>query len=230
MKKATLWTTALLLLLGALPVAAQETTVQSFKLAVAWEMDGEGADVDQVIAATAIVDDGTSVADADWTILANPDVCRLVDLTIVDTNLNSGTITVTGADCWGDALVATFAFTGGSDTGVQTLSVDNATYAPSGAYFATVTLVTTGTMVGESDETFALGYSTGSPSQFAILGKRMNLTAAPYRYVDPGGFIIPTAGLVKNGSGNALVWSTVVIYLFLALGFGYFQFTKPAVS
>jgi hypothetical protein len=32
------------------------------------------------------------------------------------------------------------------------------------------------------------------------------------------------------GSGNNLVWSTVVIYLFLALGFGYFQFTKPAGS
>ncbi len=207
MKKATLWTAALLLLMGAIPVAAQNTTVQSFKLAVAWEMDGEGIDVDQVIAATALVDDGTSVADADWTILANPDTCRLLDLTIVDTNLNVGTITVTGTDCWGEALVATYAFTSSDDTGVVTLAVDNSTYAPSGAYFATVTLVTTGTMTGESDETFALGHSTGTPSQFAILGKRMNLTAAPYRYVDPGGFITPTAGLVKNGTGNALVSS-----------------------
>ena len=32
------------------------------------------------------------------------------------------------------------------------------------------------------------------------------------------------------GAGNALQWSTVLIYLFLTLGFGYFQFVKPAAS
>lgn len=32
------------------------------------------------------------------------------------------------------------------------------------------------------------------------------------------------------GVGNALQWSTVIIYLFLTLGFGYFQFLKPAAS
>ncbi|MBI4187983.1 MAG: hypothetical protein HY529_02130 [Chloroflexi bacterium] len=30
-----------------------------------------------------------------------------------------------------------------------------------------------------------------------------------------------------SGTGNALVWSTVAIYLFLTLGYGYFQFVKP---
>ena len=29
-----------------------------------------------------------------------------------------------------------------------------------------------------------------------------------------------------TGIGNALVWSTVVVYAFLAAGFGYFQFGK----
>ncbi len=225
MKKATLWIVALLL--AAFPLAAQETTVQSFKLAVAWEMDGEGADQNQVVAQSTLVDDGTSVAAADWTILANPDVCRLVDLLIVDTNLNVGTITVTGTDCWGEALVATYAFTSSDDDGVQTLSVDNSTYAPSGAYFSTVTIVTTGTMTGESDETFELGYSTGSPSQFAILGKRMNLTAAPYRYVDPGGFVTTQRGLVKNGTGNALVASDLTLDSFRDVLVGdllFFQF------
>ncbi len=31
-----------------------------------------------------------------------------------------------------------------------------------------------------------------------------------------------------RGLVNSLGWSTVAIYLLLALGFGYFQFTKPA--
>lgn len=33
-----------------------------------------------------------------------------------------------------------------------------------------------------------------------------------------------------SGAVNALGWSTVIIYLFLALGFGYFQFIKPSTS
>ena len=51
-----------------------------------------------------------------------------------------------------------------------------------------------------------------------------------------GFFVLSITGLIVAvldglyGSGNALVWSTVVIYLFLSLGFGYFQFTKPAGS
>lgn len=51
-----------------------------------------------------------------------------------------------------------------------------------------------------------------------------------------GDFVLTGTGLIvaaldrAYGSGNALVWSTVAIYLFLALGFGYFQFTKPAAS
>ena len=51
-----------------------------------------------------------------------------------------------------------------------------------------------------------------------------------------GFFVLSITGLIVAvwdalyGTGNALLWSTVVIYLFLALGFGYFQFTKPAES
>lgn len=45
-----------------------------------------------------------------------------------------------------------------------------------------------------------------------------------------GDFVISVTGLVVAvwdafaGAGNALSWATVVIYLFLSLGFGYFQF------
>ena len=51
-----------------------------------------------------------------------------------------------------------------------------------------------------------------------------------------GDFVISVTGLVVAvlhsiyGLGNALVWSIVAIYLFLTLGFGYFQFVKSATS
>ena len=51
-----------------------------------------------------------------------------------------------------------------------------------------------------------------------------------------GDFVLSVTGLVVAvldriyGPGNALVWSTVAIYLFLTVGFGYFQFAKPPSS
>ena len=48
-----------------------------------------------------------------------------------------------------------------------------------------------------------------------------------------GDFVISITGLVVAvfdrlyGPGNLLVWATVVIYLLLSLGFGYFVFMKP---
>ena len=48
-----------------------------------------------------------------------------------------------------------------------------------------------------------------------------------------GGFAVTLTGFVVAlfdkflGVGNAVVWSTVVIYLLLAIGFGYFYFGKP---
>ncbi len=49
-----------------------------------------------------------------------------------------------------------------------------------------------------------------------------------------GNFILTLTGFVTSlfdvfyGVGNNMVWSTVVIYFLLALGFGYFQFRNPA--
>ncbi|MBI2975848.1 MAG: hypothetical protein HYY33_02735 [Chloroflexi bacterium] len=54
------------------------------------------------------------------------------------------------------------------------------------------------------------------------------------RAVVLGDFVLSALGLVVAvwdriaGSGNALVWLTVAIYLVLTAGFGYFQFMKPA--
>lgn len=43
------------------------------------------------------------------------------------------------------------------------------------------------------------------------------------------GFAASLFGQLSN-VGNALGWSTVGIYLLLALGYGYFQFIKPGAS
>ena len=41
------------------------------------------------------------------------------------------------------------------------------------------------------------------------------------------GFVVVLIGQL-SGVVNALGWSTVAVYLLLALGFGYFQFKKPS--
>jgi len=46
---------------------------------------------------------------------------------------------------------------------------------------------------------------------------------------DVVGFIVALLGQL-SGAVDALGWSTVAIYLLLALGFGYFQFMKPSAS
>jgi hypothetical protein len=46
---------------------------------------------------------------------------------------------------------------------------------------------------------------------------------------DAVGFIIALMAQLR-GLVNAFGWSTVIIYLLLALGFGYFQFKKPTTT
>jgi len=46
---------------------------------------------------------------------------------------------------------------------------------------------------------------------------------------DSIGFVVALIGQINNVV-NALGWSTVVIYLLLAIGFGYFQFSKTKSS
>src|SRR3972149_5438425 len=164
-------------------IATAQDAVSRYTLLSAYDLDGEGLDVDQVIAATAIVDNGTSEGAANYIIVAQPDVCRLVDLTLVDTNLNAGTITVTGLGCLGEDRVCTFAFTAGDDTGVKTLTCTDG----QGAYFASVTTLTNGVMTGESDETLALGYSTAASNGWGMYGKLKPTRPPGERGVDPTG-------------------------------------------
>jgi len=176
--------TLLVLLIAAPAFAQAPTQVQRATLMSAFDLDGEGADPDKVIEAVAIVDDG--ITGTDYTIAAQPDVCRLLDLTIVDTDLSAGTLTVAGTGCLGEAKSCAFDFTAGDDTGVQTLTCANG----EGAYIANVSVVSNGTMTGESDETFALGYSTTVGEGWQMWGKKNpddplgKLSINPFGYFD----------------------------------------------
>jgi len=196
MKRLTLF--ALLLAVPALAQAPAQ--IQRATLMSAFDLDGEGADVDQVIEAVAIIDDG-SVTGTDYTIAAQPDVCRLLDLTIVDTDLSAGTLTVTGTGCLGEAKSCAFAFTAGDDTGVQTLTCTDG----EGAYIATVTEVETGTMTGESDETFALGYSTGVGEGWQMWGRKNAADPLGRLSVNPFGHFDERKKISTSGSLSTTV-------------------------
>jgi hypothetical protein len=51
-----------------------------------------------------------------------------------------------------------------------------------------------------------------------------------------GFFVLSVTGVIVAvmdtlyGEGNNLIWLNVAIYLFLSVGYGYFQFVKPASS
>lgn len=184
-------------IVGLFPIVghAQVQQIQRATLMSAYDLDGEAADADQVIVATALVDNGTSVAGVNWTIVAQPDTCRLLDVTIVDTDLTVGDLAVAGTGCLGEAKSCSYNFTAGDDTGVKSLSCSD----KQGAYFKTVATVTTGAMTGESDETFALGYTSNSVNGWAMYGKRMQMGL--FAGVDPFGYYdvarpVTTAGTI----------------------------------
>lgn len=177
------------------PAAAQDA-VARYTLMNAFDLDGEAADADQVIAATALVDDGTSVEATNWEIIAQPDTCRKLDLTIVDNDISAGTITVVGLGCLQEDRTCSFAFTAGDDTGTKTLTCTDG----EGAYYSTVSTVTTGTMTGESDETFALGYAgTNSAVGWALYGKLARTGPSGEQGVDITGSY-PVAKLITTSA------------------------------
>ena len=67
---------------------------------------------------------------------------------------------------------------------------------------------------------FARNVTDGGARQAIVLG---NLAS------DAVGFVMILIGQLA-GVANALGWSSVAIYLLLALGFAYFQFMKPSAS
>lgn len=188
------------LLLPALAFAQTPYTQRVVTLASSFDLDGEAADDDQVVV-SATITDSTS-----YTIAANPDVCRLVDVTVTDadSSITAGTLTVVGTDCWGYPLTATFALAGGSGVRTGTVTDTGGAASPkkaSGAYFATVTSVSNGVVTGEGvGDALKVGYTSNSAKSWPMYGK-LTTTPSGRRWVDVFGKYQVNV-LVKNGAAT----------------------------
>lgn len=167
------WILGLIVALAAAQASAQiPYKLQSAPLALNYDLDGEAADNDQVVVAATAADSTT------FTIAAQPDTCRLVDVTVVDadSSITDGVMTIVGTDCWGYSLTATFTLTGGSGVKSGTVAASGAAYEirASGAYFATITSVTTGVLTGEggAGDTVAVGYTSNSGKIWPMYGRQ----------------------------------------------------------
>lgn len=185
--------------LAALPAHAQPApySVRQTPLVLSYDLDGEAADDDQVITSTLLLDTRS------YTITgAQPDICRLIDITVTDadSSISAGVITVTGTDCWDAPLVATFTFAAGG-SGVKTLTVASGSRA-SAAYFKTITTVTNALLTGEDGATDSLkvGYTGNSPKGWPMYGRYVASRSGPRR-VDLFETFEQTQ-VVKNGAAT----------------------------
>lgn len=200
-----LWAVFALAVAGWLPpsLVADSTYIsRQATLASSFDLDGEAADPDQIVtAANGVITDSTS-----YTITADPDTCRLVDVTVTDANssITVGTLTIDGFDCWGYPLRATFNLAGGS--GVRTGTVAAFSSATeiraSGAYFSDVTSVSNGVVTGEggAGDTIEVGYTGNSAKGWVMYGTESR-TPSGRRFVDIFNSYAVNC-LVKNGAAT----------------------------
>lgn len=187
----------------ALPAAMWAQTpaaIKTYTLASSFDLDGEAADADKIVTIVALTDSAT------YTIAAQPDVCRLIDITVTDTDLSitDGILTVIGTDCWGYPLAATFTFAGGGD-GIKSLTAASVSFASphkaSGAYFRSITSVMTNELTGEDGaDAVTVGYTDNSLKGWPMYGVE-GRTPSGRRFVDPAKSISVSV-LVKNGASN----------------------------
>lgn len=173
-------------------------------LAHQWDLDGETADDDQVVAAATLADSTT------FTIAAQPDVCRLIDMTVVDadSSITAGTVTLTGTDCLGYARVCTFNFsvvaTRGS--GVKTIPVST---GPPGAscYLGAITSVMSSALTGEggAGDTIKVGYTTNSATGWALYGTLLPVGPSGEHGVDPFGTTFVELPITTSGVASTTV-------------------------
>jgi hypothetical protein len=191
-----------LLIWAASPALAQETQTLRMTLMSSFDLDGEAADDDQVVLVATLADSTT------FTLQAQPDSCRLIDMTIADgdSSITVGTVTVTGTDCLGYARVCTFDFAvvGTRGSGVKTLPV---TTGPLGSscYLGAVTSVISSALTGEGGgaDTIKVGYTSNSVNGWAVYGRLKLPGPAGEHGVDPFGAtgvgkLITTSGVAST--------------------------------
>lgn len=180
------------LILSASLSYAQE--VQRVPLAINWDMDELGLDVDYNVLATQVTD-----SKSDYTVSAQNNVCRLNTVTIVDadSSISAGTVTITGTDCWGDALVCVVTL---AASGSVTYDLEYSSGQASICAFKTITQVATGVITGEGGaaDTLSVGYGAITGYQYPIYGIRKQSKGV--RYIDPFATGIPAGTMKINGT------------------------------
>lgn len=161
---------ALVALSGAARVGTQTFSALDLRhatLAVNFDLDGAANTSTAVLNASTIADSNEYV-----TSVTQPDVCRLLNVTMVDadTSITAGTVTMTGTDCLGFPRICTYDMSSkGSTTGAWSVS-----YGPDGSscYLKTITSVLTGVVTGEGGaaDTLSIGYSDGSANAWTAYG------------------------------------------------------------
>lgn len=208
MKKLVFGVLALAALLPAIGHTQEPVRVDRLTLANAFDLDGEAADDDQIVTSADLLDSTT------FTVAAQPDSCRLVDITVTDANssISAGTMTIVGTGCLGEAKTCSFTFASGG-SGVKTLTCTDG-YS---AYLASVTSVTTDALTGEGGagvDTVKVGYTSNSVNGWPMYGRLVGPDAAGQLRVDPFGrfpvpLLITTSGSLSttvtdvNGSDDA---------------------------
>lgn len=186
-------------------VQAQTTYPQKrATLAHAWDLDGEAADDDQVVAAATLADSTT------FTIAAQPDSCRLIDMTVVDANssIEAGTVTVAGTDCLGYARACAFDFgvvaTRGS--GVKAIPVSSGPPG-SGCYMTAITSVVSSALTGEGGvgDTIKVGYTSNSATAWGLYGTLLPVGPGGEHGVDPFGQVELELPITTSGVSTTTV-------------------------
>jgi hypothetical protein len=187
---------ALILALPALGHTQAPTFVSRGTSAWAWDMDGEAADADQIVTVAALVDSTT------YTVAAQPDICRLVDITVVDgdSSITAGVLTVTATGCLGEAKVCTYTFASGGSA-VYNLTCGDA----EGAYLSNVTSVISGVLTGEDGaDTLTVGYTSNSVNGWPLYGTKYIGPNGEYG-VDPFGSIRIPLLVTTSGASSTTV-------------------------
>jgi hypothetical protein len=146
---------SLVLLAAQVPAQAPEVTTAT--LFLHYDITGEGVDVDDIVTATLPVDS------AALTLLKNPDIPRVISVSLVDADdsVSAGSVVLVGTGADGGYLTETISGIG-SAAGAD---VDSST-----ASFATITTATTGVFTGEgAGDTISVGVTATPPYQFPIL-------------------------------------------------------------
>lgn len=179
--------------------AIAQVNVQRVPLAIAWDLDGLGLDVDYNVLATTVAD-----SKDDYVISAGiNEVCRINNLTLTDadSSITAGVFTITGTDCWGDALVCTYT-ADASGSGTKTLVKSSGT--ANTCAFKTITDVANGVLTGETavDDKISVGYPAVSGYVYPIYGIRQ-IDNQGHRFVNPFRAAEGTDDVTVNGTALA---------------------------